>query len=333
MTTTSVLDLLRRKARGQPQRIIFPEQSDPRVIGAIGILVEQGLCKPVLLNTSNPKIPDCEIFWEQTDAPEWFDLATTTFSESRNITLAQAKQDLRDPLLLSALLTRCGYIDAGIAGSIATTANVLRAAIQGIGLIPDSQLLSSAFLMELPNCVLTYGDCAVNPCPTAEQLAQIAIDSAATHFALTGQTPKVALLSFSTTGSAQHKSIDTVRKALSIVKSQKPELCIDGELQFDTAFVANIGAIKATDSPVAGQGNVFIFPDLNSGNIGYKITEHLGGANAIGPVLQGLRKTWVDLSRGCKQNDIVDAAVIASVLSIEQKKKPQPHHQGEICEV
>ena len=169
--------------------------------------------------------------------------------------------------------------------------------------------------MEWPDKALTFGDCAVNPDPTAEQLAQIAIDSAATHFKLTGETPKVALLSFSTKGSAEHPNIDKVREALSLVKQQKPELDIDGELQFDAAYVEEIGTQKAPGSAVAGHCNVFIFPDLGAGNIGYKIAERLGGANAIGPVLQGMAKPWLDLSRGCKPSDIVDAAVIGAVLA------------------
>lgn len=313
------LELLRQQARNQVRRIILPEQDDPRVLEAATTLVEQGLGVPVFLSPLKKPIPGCEIFWDRQDAERWFEQAASIYAQSRKnnpISLEQSREALTNPLLLAAVLLRIGYVDCGVAGAANTTADVLRACIRGVGLSPGSRLISSAFLMELPDRLLTYGDCAVNPCPNTEQLAQIATDSAATHHALTGQEPKVALLSFSTKGSAEHDQVDKVRQALSIAKAKAPNLAIDGELQFDAAFVSEIGAAKAGDSPIAGQANVFIFPDLSSGNIGYKITERIGGANAIGPVLQGLDKPWLDLSRGCKGEDIVNAAVIAATLSI-----------------
>lgn len=327
MTKSSpALHQLRQQARNHSRRIILPEQSDVRVLDAATAMVEQGLAIPVFLSPPEIPIPDCEIFWHQPDAERWFELAVSTYAlsrEDKKLSEDQSRLALNDPLLLAAVLLRIGYVDGGVAGAATTTADVLRACIRGVGLSPGSRLISSAFLMELPDRVLTYGDCAVNPCPSTEQLAQIATDSAATHQALTGEDPKVALLSFSTKGSAEHDQVNKVRDALSLVKTQSPELAIDGELQFDAAYVSEVGAMKAGDSPIAGQANVFIFPDLSSGNIGYKITERMGGANAIGPVLQGLDKPWIDLSRGCKQEDIVDAAVIASVLSIRDDKPNQ----------
>ncbi len=315
---SSVLEQLRQQASAQPRRVILPEQNDPRVLAAAALLAKQGLAIPVFLSAPQQELPGCESFWDLPDAQPWFEQAVQALASNRKdkgMSRDQARSALDCPLLLATVLLRIGYVDAGVAGSIAPTADVLRACILGIGLAPGSRLISSVFLMELADQVLTYGDCAVNPDPSPEQLAQIAADAATTHSALTQQAPKVALLSFSTKGSAEHDQIDKVREALTIAKNRQPELIIDGELQFDAAYVADVGAIKAPNSPVAGQANVLIFPDLNTGNIAYKITERVGGANAIGPILQGLAKPWMDLSRGCSSEDIVDAAVIASVFA------------------
>jgi phosphate acetyltransferase len=222
---------------------------------------------------------------------------------------------IADPLLFAALLVKTGFVDAGVAGSISTTPSIIRAALYGIGTVPGRKTVSSFFLMQLKDRAITYSDCGVVPDPNAAQLAEIAIAAAASHQSLTGEVPKVALLSFSTKGSADHPRISKIREALVIVKHQQPDLCIDGELQFDAAFVPAVATQKAPASPVAGQANVFIFPDLDSGNIAYKITERLAGATALGPLLQGLARPFMDLSRGCSANDIIDVAVIASVLA------------------
>ena len=205
-----------------------------------------------------------------------------------------------------------GEVDAVVAGATRTTRDVLRAAVWKIGLAQDASTVSSSFLFELADGRnVTYGDCAVIPEPTVEQLAAIAIFTAKTHEQLTAQQAKVAMLSFSTDGSAEHTSIDAVRAATDLVRTSQPDLLIDGELQFDAAFVPEVAAVKAPKSSVAGEANVFIFPNLAAGNIAYKITERIGGATALGPLLQGLAKPLHDVSRGCSTSDLVDVAIIA----------------------
>ena len=208
-----------------------------------------------------------------------------------------------------------GMADGSVSGSTASTADVMRAGIQCIGMPEGISIVSSFFLMLFPERTFSFADCAVVPMPDANQLADIAISTADNHRKLTGEEPFVAMLSFSTKGSAEHESIDKVIEATKLVRQKRPDLNIDGELQFDAAIIESIGKKKAPGSEVAGKANVLIFPDLNAGNISYKIAQRLGGAEAVGPMVQGLKKPFFDLSRGCSVDDIVNTASIAALMS------------------
>ncbi len=221
--------------------------------------------------------------------------------------------DLDDPLHVAALMVAVGEADACVAGATRPTPDVVRAALFCIGLAPGVDIVSSCFLLVLPDGTpVTYGDCGVVPEPDAAQLASIAVSTAATHAELTGDEPRVAMLSYSTKGSAAGPRVELVREATEIVRSRTPSLAVDGELQFDAAWVPEVAGSKAPGSLVAGRANVFVFPDLSSGNIAYKITQRLAGARAFGPLLQGTAGVIHDLSRGCDVDDVVNVAVIAA---------------------
>jgi phosphate acetyltransferase len=303
------------------RRVLFPENLDQRVIEAVRQFSSAGFGVPVLLSQAKNKTENIEVFSDSPDVKEWTERCVESYFQLRGhkgITAYEARNTVENnPLLLGALLVRLGFVDAGVAGSMASTADVVRAGIQGVGLDDDCQLLSSFFLMQLTDRVVAYADCGVNPDPGPQELAQISIATASSYQRLTGEEPVVALLSFSTKGSAQHPHVDKVKAALGLVQEMQPNLLIDGELQFDAAFVPEVAASKAQGSPVAGSANVFIFPNLDAGNIAYKITQYIGGAIALGPLLQGLSKPWMDLSRGCSVQDIVDVSVIAATLSID----------------
>lgn len=311
---------LQEKAKKLQKTIILPESEDPRVLKAAEFLAENEICKPILISSKD----NSSAFSKNIDVinPNSSHLSIE-FSEylyerrkSKGLTLEESKEWINNPLYFGAAMVAKGFADGCVAGSIATTGNVLKAAIHTIGLKPGSNVVSSIFLMSFEDGkVFSYGDCAVVPYPDSNQLATIAIDSANTHFAITGARPNVAMLSFSTKGSAFHDRVDLVKAALEIVKSQNPELNIDGEMQFDAALLPEIGLKKAPTSKVAGQANVFIFPNLDAGNISYKITERLGGAKATGPVIQGLAKPMMDLSRGCSWEDIVNTACVCALVS------------------
>ena len=320
------LDTLFTKAAALQRTIVFPDATDERTLRAARILADKAIVKPALvglradieaLASAKGISLDDVIILDPTTHPERFIHADKFYElrRAKGLSPIQAVEILRNPLYFAAMHVREGYADGSVGGSISSTGDVLRAAIQAIGTAPGIATVSSFFLMLFPDKLFAYGDCAVVPAPTAAQLADIALATAANFERLTGETPRVAMLSFSTKGSAEHESVTKVREALEIVKSKNPELIVDGELQFDTAFVPSVGERKAPGSSVAGRANVYIFPDLNAGNIGYKITERLGGAQAVGPVVQGLAKPYLDLSRGCTAEDIVATAAIAALMA------------------
>jgi phosphate acetyltransferase len=221
---------------------------------------------------------------------------------------------MTNPLFFGSMMVREGLADGSVAGSISTTGDVLRAAIQVIGLAENITVVSSFFMMIFPQQLFSFADCAVVPNPTPEQLADIGASTADNHKRLTGEQARVAMLSFSTKGSATHEHVEKVQQATAIIKKKRPDLLVDGEMQLDAAIVPKVGQSKAPGSPIAGKANVLVFPDLDAGNIGYKLAQRLAGAEAIGPVVQGLRKPAFDLSRGCSVNDIVSVAAINAVV-------------------
>lgn len=241
-------------------------------------------------------------------------------SKNPGYTLRKSEAELKDPLTFSCMLLKNNFAGGIIAGSVYPTSVVLRNAISIIGLSDNNKTVSSFFLFTFPrksihkNRIIAYADCGVIPSPTSLQLSDIAIQTADNFKRLSGLKPKVAFLSFSTKSSAKHESLEKILEAVKITKKRNPELCVDGELQFDAAFVPEVAGIKNPNGKIKGDANVFIFPDLNSGNIAYKITERIGGASATGPVLQGLAKPVMDLSRGCNAIDIINMTKVITNL-------------------
>lgn len=325
----SLKEEIRDKASSIKKRVVFPEaEIDVRVLKAAAIMSGMGLAEPILLG--NEEVISTLADKHEVDLPDSVVIKPYKNSDFDDEKFEYFKKKLahKNPtdeqlcdISLNSLFTGgwmldTGKADAAVAGSVASTGQVIVSALRTVGVAKGSQLVSSTFLMEMPDGnVFTYADCAVVPYPDSDQLASIALDAGDTHRLLTGEEPRIAFLSFSTKGSAQHEKVELVQKAYQRAKRNKPDWKMDGELQFDTAFVPSVAQRKAPNSEVGGEANVYIFPNLDAGNIAYKITERLAGATATGPILQGLSKPFMDLSRGCSVDDIVNTACVASLIS------------------
>ncbi len=318
---------LRQRASALQRRIGLADATDERVLRAALTLVEQAIAQPMLIGSKQAIFAEAQRFGLTIDHLDILDpiahVQHEVFAQElyqqlqkKGITIEDARTLVTDPLYCSGMLLKHGVVSACVSGSLSTTANVVRAGLRTVGLQQGISVVSSQFLMIRESHLYAFADCAVVPQPTASQLADIAIASAQYYRKLSGNIPHVALLSFATRGSAEHVDVDKVREALAIVRQKEPLLHIDGELQFDAAFVPSIAERKAPDSSVAGQANVFVFPDLDAGNIAYKIAERWGGAEAIGPVIQGLAHPYLDLSRGCSVDDIVTTAAIGALMTV-----------------
>ena len=317
---------LHDRARALRKRIALPEGEDPRTIQAAAWLAEREIIRPILIGREaairsgaadlGVALPHTVPIVDPSTSERRQGYAQALYQKRKHkgLTYEQAGEIAGDVLYFGDLMVDAGDADGCVAGAAHPSPDVVRAAIHVLGVAEGSALVSSFFLMVLPDGrPLTYADCGVNPDPSPQQLASIGIDAAANHRFLTGEEPRVAFLSFSTKGSAEHPAVDAVREAVEIAHTQRPDLILDGEMQFDAAIDPDVGKRKAPDSPVAGRANVFVFPDLGAGNIGYKITQRLGGAEAYGPVLQGLRLPANDLSRGADWEDIANVATITAI--------------------
>jgi len=300
---------LRERAKREPKKIVFPESADERVVEAVKYIEQSGIASPLLLTHDNLEPEKQEefanIFFER--------------KQVKGITFEEARELTENPLYYAAMMVKQGYADGFVAGSTYTSSAVIKASLSCLEIDRSLGLISSCFLMAVPNCaygehgVFLYADCGVIPYPTSDQLATIAVSTGRFAQEVLGFNPRVALLSFSTKGSAEGRWIDKVKEAVEIAKIKNAGFPIDGELQVDAALVPEVARRKLGDSEVAGRANVLIFPNLDAGNICYKMTQRLANARAIGPLILGTVQPCSDLSRGCDVDDIIDCAAVTVI--------------------
>ena len=328
------IDIIKQKAKSDLKTIVLPESVERRTVEATHKILEEGLANVILignkeeilktaegLNIEKAKIIDPTSFDQMDEYVE----TLVELRKSKGMTVEQAKEILtNDTLYLGVMMVKKEYADGMVAGAVNSTANVLRPSLQILKTAPGTKLVSSFFVMVVPDCeygangTFIFSDCGLVPHPNAEELAAIAGSSAKSFESLVGEEPVVGMLSFSTKGSAKHDDVSKVVEATNIAKELYPDVKIDGEFQLDAAIVPSVGASKAPDSEIAGKANVLIFPDLDAGNIGYKLTQRLAKAEAYGPVTQGIAKPVNDLSRGCSSEDIVGVVAITAVQAQQQ---------------
>jgi len=326
MAEIELLKQIREKAAQRKKTIILPESHDERVLRAAEALTKEKIASIITLGDEDKIRADASKLGvdlqgiriiDPDKSDKLSDFANIFYNQRKHkgVTIEKARETVRRDIFFAGMMLREGMAHGSVAGSVATTGDVTRAGIFCVGLGEGMSILSSFFLIAFPDRVFSFGDCAVNPNPDPNQLADIAIATADNHKRLTGEEPYIAMLSFSTKGSAEHELVDKVRQATASVKSKRPDLKVDGELQFDAAVDDSVGKKKAPGSEVAGRANVLIFPDLNAANIGYKIAQRLAKAEAVGPINQGLKKPFFDLSRGCFVEDIINTAAIACLMA------------------
>lgn len=335
----SLMNTIRANAQNADKCIVLPEGTEERTLKAADFILKEKIARIILIGNKSEidkKIIDYGLQFishariiDPIENPDKERYAVTLFElrKSKGLTYEEALSLVEDPLYLATLLIKSGEADGEVAGAMNATGNVLRPAFQVIKTLPGISVVSGAFLMlfkdnpYVPGNILVFADCAVHPDPTASELAEIAVSTALTAKSIAGIEPRVAMLSFSTKGSAKHALCDKVVEATRIAREKAPWLEIDGELQADAAIVESVGMHKAPGSPIAGKANVLVFPSLETGNIAYKLVQRLAGAEAIGPVLQGMAAPINDLSRGCSVSDIVNLVAITATQAAGMNKK------------
>lgn len=323
-------------AKQESKKIVLPEGDEERNLKAAEIIHKNGIAEVILIGNEAKVKENAKSFGVNVDGIQIIDPETSAktseyanafyeLRKSKGVTEEKALATVKDPVYYGTMMVKVGDADGLVSGAVHSTGDLLRPGLQIIKTAPGIKVVSSFFVMEVPNSpygdngTLLFGDCAVNPNPTAEELASIAISTAENAKSLCNIDPKVAMLSFSTMGSAKHDNVTKVVEATKMAKEERPDLAIDGELQLDAAIVGKVAALKAPNSTVAGNANVLIFPDLQAGNIGYKLVQRFAGAEAIGPICQGFAKPINDLSRGCSAQDIVNVVAITAVQAQNSK--------------